>query len=229
MCLIFSIILILDLLLMTSHISLKFNDPFTMDDINLLQAFYNRQIAAATGATATTPTTSTTSATSEASAAVNYFPADPGSAPFPSPENSSSLWLNGVVSGSPYLRDMNGNIYQIKPAAAGWVAGAPLVNGAPDNGARLYVNGAMIEGGYPVASMIVRQGMIYLTIASGQVQYFNPGMGATYNTSLPPAFMPGTTTASAAPLPALPTDPVPATTAPGSSGRVLTVPVGTPI
>ncbi len=77
--------------------------------------------------------------------------------------------------------------------------------------------------------MIVRQGMIYLTIASGQVQYFNPGMGATYNTSLPAAFAPGTTTAPAPVLPALPTDPVPASVAPGSSGRVLTVPVGTPI
>ena len=204
---------------MTSHITVTLNDPFTTDDINLLQTLYSRQTAAGN---------SGTPASTAAPATVN-FPADPGLAPFPSPENSTSLWLNGAVSGNPYLRDANGNIYQIKPAAAGWVAGAPLVNGTPDNGARLYVNGTMIEGGYPVASMIVRQGMIYLTIASGEVQYFNASMGSTYNCSLPAAFLPGTTTAPVAALPALPTDPVPATIAPGSSGRTLTVPVGTPI
>ena len=241
---------------MLSNVKLTITSPFTADDVTLVQTLYalesstalsqvpsNATISTPTitapsatnmAATTTTPAAATTTAptttTAPAAAAPAgdpNFPADPGSAPFPSPENSSSLWLGGPLpSGKPYLRDATGSVYQIRAAVNPGAMGTPMVNGAPENGARLYVNGTMVVGGYPVASMVVRQGMVYLTIASGQVQNFVAAMGSTYNASLPPAWLAGTTTAAPVPLPPLPADPTPSAIAPGSSGRSLTVAVG---
>lgn len=136
----------------------------------------------------------------------DYFPADPALAPFPSPENSQQVILSGKVSGRPYLKDTLGRIHTLTITSTG----------ASDYS----VNGISLAPGWsghadsPPTQLLVRQGGVYVFLASGATQFVNAS-GGIYNTALPPAFDAGTQ------LPPLPPLPTPSAIAPGSSGRVV--------
>jgi hypothetical protein len=165
--------------------------PFSPDDTALL----NKLLGTAGGGT--TPP------------AEDYFPAEPGVAKFPSPEDSQILVFNGAISGRPYLKDQAGAIHQIKKGTGG----------VP----QYFKNGQefVVYPGEAVAQCLVRQGEVYMQIASGIWKHVEPN-GSMYNKSLPPAW---TTTGGGGRtgLPPLPPLPTPSTIAPGSSGKVILV------
>lgn len=143
------------------------------------------------------------------------FPADPGSAPFPSPENSTSVVLGSALSGAPYLRDAAGVIYQLA------ITGTPPT--LADPGGRLHINGVLWIGfgdatGAHVSEILLRGGRVYWQLSSGQWQTMT-GTGSAANATppAPVAVAPG----AAAPIVAMPPDPSPAAVAPGSSGNVI--------
>ncbi len=80
-------------------ITLTVTTPIGAPDAPLLLAAYNQALGIITPST---------SSTTSASTALDYFPSDPGLAPFPSPENSQQLVLSGAVTGEPYLKDSSG-------------------------------------------------------------------------------------------------------------------------
>jgi hypothetical protein len=132
------------------------------------------------------------------------FPADPANATVPSPENSRIEVAGGVLSGRPYLIDANAMTHRLD------AAGHYTVNG---------VSAQFADPTATVVSLLVRQGMVYATISTGQTQQANPGMGmAMYNVGLPPAWTTPTGTPAPTTLPPLPT---PAAIAPGSSGKII--------
>lgn len=143
---------------------------------------------------------------------VNSFPADPGSAPFPSPENSNTLRLGATITGAPYLRDDSGAVHQLVPVVG-------LVTGYLLNGVMLHLWSNEIT----INSIIMRGGHVYAQQSGGQWGTFDTGTG-----SMEPAGLPPTETAPVAGAPKPPADagPVPSPVAPGSSGRVLTVGAG---
>lgn len=133
------------------------------------------------------------------------FPEDPGLAPFPSPENSSSLALADKVSGAPYLRDADGTVHQIA-----------IVDGA----VQYSVNGKpmALAGNDHATQLLVRQGHVYLQLTAGQWAKLDPARGSVYTGALPAPF----DSANPAPTgPVMPPDPTPSAIAPGSSGRVV--------
>ena len=143
--------------------------------------------------------------TSPPSAATDYFPADPVKAPFPSPENTQQMVLNGVIGGEPYLKDQAGAIHQIR-----------ILKGVP-----AYYKMDQVFPVYPgeaVGQILVRQGEVYMQITSGIWKHVEPN-GSMYNRNLPPPL----TTTGAGGGPALPLMPTPSAIAPGSSGRVIQV------
>ena len=146
--------------------------------------------------------------TSHSSAVADYFPADPIKAPFPSPENTQQMVLNGVIGGEPYLKDQAGAIHQIR-----------MLKGMP---AYYKMDQVFpIYSGEAVAQILVRQGEVYMQITSGIWKHVEPN-GSMYNRNLPPPWT--TSGAGGAPaLPALPPMPTPSAIAPGSSGRVIRV------
>jgi hypothetical protein len=85
-------------------ITLTATGPLCAADAPILLAAYNQAAGIATPGT---------SATTSVPAAVDYFPSDPGLAPFPSPENSQQLVLNGAVTGEPYLKDTLGRVHTL--------------------------------------------------------------------------------------------------------------------
>jgi hypothetical protein len=146
-------------------------------------------------------------------APVDYFPSDPGLAPFPSPENSQQIVLNGKVSGRPYLKDTLGRIHTLLIDA----------KGIPEYA----VNGASLQWAWaghadsPPAQLLVRQGNVYVFLASGQAQYFNAS-GGIYNSAVPPPFETAANAANAAvpQLPRVPPMPVAGSVVPGSRRKV---------
>jgi hypothetical protein len=147
-----------------------------------------------------------------------FFPADPGLAEFPSPENSRMLRTGGGISGRPYLLDSTGAVHKLGP-----------VTEAVPNG--YTINGAWAKGGgsdhSPVPQLLVRQGKVFAQANGGPWQFFNTGGGSLYNASLPDAFQTdgsGQTTANVAPSAAkAPNRPARQSPAPGTSGRTLKV------
>jgi hypothetical protein len=75
-------------------ITLTVTTPLGAPDAPLLLAAYNEALGIAVPGI-----------TTAAASAINYFPSSPALAPFPSPENSQQLVLNGIVSEAPYLKD----------------------------------------------------------------------------------------------------------------------------
>jgi hypothetical protein len=139
----------------------------------------------------------------------NFFPADPATAPFPSPENSQQLILNGVVSGAPYLRASDGRVHELKVIAGAseyWINGASQMDGWSGH------------ADSPPAQTIVRQGGVYVVLTSGAVQQQNAN--GFRNTPLPPAST-GGGGGTGPILPPLPAFPTPSPVAPGSSGRII--------
>lgn len=116
---------------------------------------------------------------------VNNFPADPGSAPFPSQENSTSMILDGKISGAPYLRSAQGAVWRFDLGAAG----SPIkLTSAYSTGYQVSVNGAPIAGA-PIQQMMVRQGEVYFqadTIWSALEQTDAPISGLAHTTPPPP-------------------------------------------
>jgi hypothetical protein len=138
---------------------------------------------------------------------VNYFPSDPGTAPFPSPENSQMLVeiaADGTttIGGAPYLKDLNGAEHQLQ-----------IVNGAVQYVLNSVVGG--VASGYTPGQLLVRQGTVYMQLNPGGIWQLNG-----YNATLPPAWTtaPGGGSTGLPPLPALPT---PSAVAPGSSGNII--------
>jgi hypothetical protein len=179
--------------------SVTFYDPLSAED-KALMAFMQ-------GGTPGTPGTGT----------ADYFPADPALAPFPSPENSQILVTHPTsgaptIGGRPYLKDQDGAVHTIKLATTG----------TPE----YYKNGQLFANwpGEAVAQCLVRQGEVYMQIASGIWKRVDPN-GSMYNRLLPPAWT--TSGGGGTPgLPALPDLPVPAAIAPGSSNRIIHCGVG---
>jgi hypothetical protein len=173
--------------------------PFSPDDIALLRKLLGDSATRSSGAAAPP--------------AVDHFPADPGVAPFPSPENSQMLVLGTAVSGRPYLKDSLGNVHQLKVNASG--------------GAEYWLNGNSLmrdwsgHANAPPAQLLVRQGGVYIFLTNGITQMLRGG--SIYNTPVPPAW---TSAAGGQPVPALPPLPTPSAVAPGSSGRVIECGVG---
>src|ERR1700734_1625515 len=96
-----------DVIQMAATITLTY--PFSPDDVALLNKLLGTQSGdrtpsapAVTAAPAASPAPAPVIARAPPPAAVDYFPADPGLAPFPSPENSQMLVLGSKVSGRPY-------------------------------------------------------------------------------------------------------------------------------
>jgi hypothetical protein len=167
--------------------------PFSAEDTELL----NKLLGNTPGGTAS------------ASAAKDYFPADQALAPFPSPENSQQMILSGKVSGRPYLKDTLGRIHTLRINAAGvadyWINGVSLAPGWSSH------------ADSPPTQLLVRQGGVYVFLASGVTQQVNAS-GGIYNASVPPAYASGGGTTQLPPLPAMP---VPSAVAPGSGRKVL--------
>ena len=197
--------------------------PFSPDDIALLHKLLGTTGGDSTtqGGEAGAPPTDG-AATPRAAAAspppvVDYFPPDPGLAPFPSPENSQMLVLRQTVSGRPYLKDTLGNVHQLKVNATG--------------GAEYWLNGVSQMTGWsahanaPPAQLLVRQGGVYIILTNGISQMLRNG--SIYNTAVPPAWT--TTGGGGTPLPALAPLPAPSAIAPGSSGRVIPCGIGHPV
>lgn len=138
------------------------------------------------------------------------FPADPTTAPAPSPEQSRIVILSGVASGRPYLIDADTSIWTLR-----W-------NGTIGQAFR---NGGLIAGGGAGAGinqLVVAQGKVYCILSTGQTQSFDPGRASLYNASLPPFW---TTPGGGAPPPSpvvAPLPPMPSVM-PGSSGKVIQV------
>lgn len=168
-------------------------------------------VAPATGST-TAPVT-----TAPAPTVDKYFPADPGDALAPSPENSRVVRLGDKISGKPYVLDATGVVHALVPSSD------KFPNGYTVNGNR--TGGGGSEELYSL--LLVRQGQVYAQRSSGQWQKFNPGMGSMYNSSLPDAYVTdasGATTSTVAPSSAKgPDKPKPMSPAPGTSGKTLTV------
>ncbi len=174
-----------------------------------------KQLQSAPVATGSTSSGATSApATSDA----KYFPAEPGNAAFPSPENSSIIRLGSAISGRPYLRDDAGNVHQMVQAA-GAATNGYLINGNPALG------GGSDQA--PITKLVVRQGKVFSTAAGGQTQQFNFGMGGLYNAALPDAFSTdasgATTSTVATSSVTMPSKPARAAIAPGSTGKILKV------
>jgi hypothetical protein len=178
-------------------ITLTATGPLGADDAPLLLAAYNQALGIVTPSTST-PT----------SAAVNFFPSDPGLAPFPSPENSEQLVLNGAISGEPYLKDTLGRVHTLYMQSG--VAAYEV------NGTVLNLSGSSSS---PPSELIVRQGTVYMILSGSGIVQSLAANGSVYSATLPPAWAAGTT--SAAILPALVPPPTPSAIAPGSSGRIV--------
>lgn len=137
----------------------------------------------------------------------DYFPADPGSAPFPSPENSAQMVLNGKISGAPYLRSQGGAVWTLLPDQT--------VTNEFGSGFAISVNG-QVESVNAYTQLIVRQGAVYFTFNGGNIGVFEQPDGintGVYRTSLPPAWTTTGTDASGqqTQLPAMPSGPTPFT------------------
>ena len=186
-----------------------------------MQALIKQLQSAPAAVSATPAATSSTSAPAASPAdtvTTTFFPADPGLAAFPSPENSRMLRTATGISGRPYLLDSTGAVHQIVP-----------VTDAVPNG--YTVNGAWAKGGgsdhSAVPQLLVRQGKVFAQANGGPWQFYNPASGSLYNASLPDAFATdasGQTTSTVAtssvtaPAPAARQSP-----APGTSGKTLMV------
>jgi hypothetical protein len=146
----------------------------------------------------------------------DYFPADPALAPFPSPEDSLQQILDGVVAGRPYLKDINARTHTLRISEAG--ASEYFINGLSQ------MDGWENHADSPPTQLLVRQGGVYIFLASGATQ-IQTGNGY-YNTAPPPAWTDdgGDTGGGGGGggLPPLPGFPVPSPTPPGSSGRIIT-------
>lgn len=143
---------------------------------------------------------------------VNFFPSDPGLAPFPSPEKSQQLILNGAVSGAPYLKDSVGTLHTL------------VVN--PTTGASEYwVNGVSQMTGWsahanaPPAELLVAQGGVYIFLTNGITQQLRAG--SIYSAAVPAFWTTAPTGGGTPSLPTLPPDPTPSAAAPGSSGKII--------
>ena len=188
--------------------------PFSAEDTALLNKLLGHSGGAATGGATTGATGAPTGGRAAVGAAITpaqeYFPDDPGIAKFPSPENSQILVFNGKISGRPYLKDQAGAIHQIKKDAAG----------IP----QYFKNGQLVPvfPGEAVGQCLVRQGEVYMQIASGIWKHVEPN-GTMYNKGLPPAWTTSSGGSTTPNLPALAPLPKPSAIAPGSSGRVIPV------
>lgn len=172
----------------------------------------------------------------------NVFPADPQSAPFPSPDNATITCLNGVIGSTgvyppgtnPYLRDAQGAIWSFQ-----------LVNGQPvlsnnttqlsyDPGHDYYftINGQLA---FAATQLLVREGQVFWTIGNGKWAQAgsldSPAAGVTIINGPPPAWTMPPVSGTAAPpspsVPPMPPFPVPSSVAPGSSGNILLAGSGT--
>jgi Bacterial regulatory helix-turn-helix protein, lysR family len=192
--------------------------PFSAEDTTLLNKLLGNSGGTTTGGItsggATTGATGVAPGRAAVGAAITppeeYFPADPGIAKFPSPENSQILVFNGKISGRPYLKDQAGAIHQIKKDAAGipqYFKNDQLVPVFP---------------GEAVGQCLVRQGEVYMQIASGIWKHVEPN-GTMYNKALPPAWTTSSGGSTTPNLPPLAPLPKPSAVAPGSSGRVIPV------
>jgi hypothetical protein len=182
-------------------ITLTATGPLCAADAPLLLAAYNQ------AAGIVTPSAGTTTSVP---AAVDYFPSDPGLAPFPSPENSQQLVLNGAVSGEPYLKDTLGRVHTLIIQAG--VAAYEV------NGAVLDLSGCSST---PPGELIVRQGMVYIILSGTGIVQALAANGSVYGATLPPAWVAGTTSAGTPGLPPIVPPPTPSAIAPGSSGRIV--------
>jgi hypothetical protein len=191
--------------------------PFSPDDIALLHKLLGTTGGDAAGGPNTPPADGAAAppaARISPAPVVDYFPSDPGLAPFPSPENSQMLVLGKTVSGRPYLKDTLGNVHQLKVNAAG--------------GAEYWLNGGSQMNGWdqhanaPPAQLLVRQGAVYIILTNGISQTLRNG--SIYNTAVPPAWT--TAGAGGTPLPPVAPLPTPSAIAPGSSGRTIPCGVG---
>lgn len=167
-------------------IILRLSTPLTADETAMALAFLG---AAPVGGGAAVPPPAT-----------NYFPADPGVAPFPSPENSQIVNVSGTISGRPYLKDLDGAIHRLV-----------LVNGVVS-----YNKGGVPSPGTDamvISQLLVRGGQVYADMDN--IWRFWGADGVIRSTALPAA------TGPVVAPPAPPSDPTPAAAAPGSSGRVI--------
>jgi hypothetical protein len=195
--------------------TITFTYPFSPDDIALLHKLLETPGGDSTPSTggAATPLAGGV----RAPPVIDYFPADPGLAPFPSPENSQILVFGKAVSGRPYLKDTFGNVHQLKVNATGgaeyWVNGGGLMNGWG------------VHANAPPAQLLVRQGGVYIILTNGISQMLRNG--SIYNTAIPPAWT--ATGGGGTPVPAASPLPTPSAIAPGSSGRTIECGIGHPV
>lgn len=204
----------------------------TKADIAALQAHMDERFTKVDTDVAALATTMATLATKDDVAAIDtgggdggdggggddtdYFPADPILAPFPSPENSQIMVLDGEIGGRPYLKDQSGAVHQIKKDAAG----------VP----QYYKNSTefALYPGEEVAQCLVRQGEVYMQITGGIWKHVAAN-GSLYNTTLPPAWVDTGDGGGGVQLPPLGDMPTPSPIAPGSSGRIIDCGQGTAI
>ncbi len=190
--------------------TLTFSYPFSAEDQALLKKLLedNGTVPAAPASGLGSPKAAAPAMTPQAAPAVNYFPADQALAPFPSPENSQILSLDGQIRGRPYLKDQSGAIHQIRKEP---------------NGAAQYFKNGQVFAVYPgeaVGQALVRQGEVYMQITSGIWKHVEPN-GTMYNKPLPPPWTAGGASDSGARVPAAPPMPKASDIAPGGSGKII--------
>ena len=131
-----------------------------------------------------TPPVTVTPPTPVATGPIDYFPADPGRAPFPSPENSSISSIGPDVGGKAYLRDLNGSFHTLHVPVAG--AMAPN-DGGPDTGYSINGDICPVAGALRAHQLVIRGGVVYAQMEGGGWCTSHMGMGNIMYSAQPPA------------------------------------------
>ena len=131
----------------------------------------------------------TTAAAGGTVAPTNYFPANAGLAPFPSPENSTSMVLAGAISGAPYLRDAEGVVWAFDTPPVATTAAIGMTYAPAGTEHYFNKNGVRL---FSASQMIIRQGQMYFM--DNGTWFYGPGNGngGTQETTPPTAWASGT-------------------------------------
>ena len=176
--------------------------------------------------------------TASAPGATNYFPADPGVAPFPSPEGSMIMVVNKKIylydsaanlstqRDNAYLRDAQGTILTFKlPLDL-----APSLYGLPQ-GYTLLGNDGVVNKWFSGSACQICQGKAWVKLGPTWF-YDDPAThGSAGNTALLPPYqpakgqqyVPASATSTGSTTPVMPSAPTRVSPAPGSTGKVIKV------
>lgn len=175
---------------------------------------------------------SLSAAMNAALAVPSEFPADPGAAPFPSPDNSVITCVGGHVGSpnsypagvNPYVKDAQGAVWQFEiengaPVLSSQAAGQSY---APGQDYYFTINGQRAFG---AVELLVREGEVYFMLGNGKWAVAgaqdSPAAGVSVISAPPAPASAAPTTGGGISAPKMPADPTPSPIAPGSSGNTV--------